>query len=268
MIAFTHASGQYLTIGNAQIYFEVAGNPTGKPLVLLHGGMGNLTDFNGILSQLPNQFLFVGIDFRGHGKSTLGSARLTYQQHQADVVAVLAHLNIEDCCVLGFSDGGIVAYRMAAATPSTVEALVALGAHWRLDPGDPVFARLSAVTPEKWISMFPDSVAYYKATNPAPDFDALVKAVVSLWTDTEASGYPNASVRQITVPSLIVRGDEDHLFSLNDVAVLREHIKGAAFFNIPFAGHEAHKDAPDLFLAGVKAFFANQRKNSAETERR
>lgn len=263
MTAFTHSSGQYLQINDAQIYFEVAGNSTGKPLVLLHGGLGNLTDFNGILNQLPNQSRFIGIDFRGHGKSTLGSARLTYQQHQADVAAVLAYLDIECFSVLGFSDGGIVAYRMAVKTPSKIEALVALGAQWRLDTNDPVFERLSGLTPEKWLRMFPDSVAYYKAVNPAPDFDALVKAVVSLWTDTQATGYPNASTKQITAPTLIVRGDEDHLFSLNEAVSLREQIEGASFFNIPFAGHEAHKDAPNLFLEAVNDFFAHPRKVEA-----
>lgn len=261
VIAFNHSSGEHLQVDDAKIYFELAGNPTGKPLLLLHGGMGNLTDFNGILNKLPNQFQLIGIDLRGHGKSTLGTSGMTYQQHQDDVEAVLAHLGIDCFSVLGFSDGGITAYRMAARTRSQINALVAVGAHGRIDPKDPVFTRLSGVTSEKWRQMFPDSVSYYTANNPAPDFEALVKAVVSLWTDTGASGYPGTSVKQITAPALIVRGDEDHLFSLGDAAELQEQIEGAAFLNIPFAGHEVHKDAPGLFLESVNEFLVNHRKN-------
>ncbi len=254
MTAFTHFSGQHLQLEGAKIYFETTGNPTGKPLLLLHGGMGNLTDFNGILNMLPSQFKFIGIDFRGHGKSTLGTSRLTYRQHQADVEAVLEHLDIDCFSVLGFSDGGITAYRMAAETPSRVKALVAVGAHSRIDPNDPVLQILSSVTSGKWRDWFPDSVSYYTTNNPEPDVEALVNNVISLWTDTGSGGYPGGSVKQITAPTLLVRGDEDHLFLLKHATELRQQVEGAGLFNIPYAGHEVHKDAPDLFSKVVKDF--------------
>ena len=85
MTTFTHSSGQHLSVEDAEIYFEIIGNAIGSPLLLLHGGLGNLTDFNGIVAQLAREFRLIGVDFRGHGKSTLGKSRLTYQRHQADV---------------------------------------------------------------------------------------------------------------------------------------------------------------------------------------
>lgn len=260
MSRFTHCSGQYLQIGDARLYFEVVGDPAGKPLVLLHGGLGTLTDFNAILDKLPKQFHFIGIDFRGHGKSTLGSAPLTYRQYQEDVERILDHLGVRSCALLGFSDGGIVAYRIAAKTPAKIEALVTIGAEWKLEADGPVFEMLDGLTADMWIEMFPDSVEYYKAVNPAPDFDALVKAVAALWTDQTTTGYPDAEIVGITAPSLIVRGDGDHLFSLNEAVELCERIEGASFFNVPFAGHEVHKDAPELFLAVVNSFLLQPRK--------
>lgn len=264
MVRFTHSSGRFLSIGDAALYFEIAGDPKGSPLVLLHGGLGNLTDFNSILPRLPQQFRFIGIDFRGHGKSTLGSAPLTYQQYQADVERVLETLDIHSCAMLGFSDGGIVAYRIAAQTPSRVEALVTVGAQWHLETESPVFEMLSGLTAEIWTEMVPDSVEYYKSVNPAPNFDALVQAVVALWTDQTAAGYPGAGISTITAPTLIVRGDGDHLLSLNEAAELREKIEGANYFNVPFSGHEVHKDAPELFLAAVNEFLTQPRKLQPE----
>lgn len=61
---------------------------------MLRGGLGGLADFNGILAKLPDQFRFIGIDFRGHGKSTLGSKPLTYKQYQDNIGCVLDHLGI------------------------------------------------------------------------------------------------------------------------------------------------------------------------------
>ncbi|WP_273668718.1 alpha/beta fold hydrolase [Janthinobacterium fluminis] len=258
MAVFTHSSGQHLLVDDAEIYFEVTGNPAGKPLLLLHGGMGNITDFNGIVDKFASQFKLIGIDFRGHGKSTLGTSRLTYQQYQADVEAVLAHLDIDSFSILGFSDGGNTALRLAVETPSRIKALVAVAAQSHLDVDDPVFSMLSGVTADFWKTMFPDSVAYYKENNPEPDFEALLKAVVSLWTDIEHSAYPGEAIERITAPTLLVRGDEDHLCSLECVVELRNKIKNAAFLNIPYAGHEAYKDSPILFTEAVNDFLANR----------
>lgn len=257
MAVFTHSSGQHLQVGDAKIYFEICGNPHGIPLLLLHGGMGKLTDFNGLIDKLPSRFKFIGMDLRGHGKSTLGTSRLSYQGHQADADAVLAHLEIERFSLLGFSDGGIAALRMAAATPSRIQALVAVAAHGQMDTHDPVLPILRGMTAEKWQTRFPESVSYYMANNPEPDFAALLKAVMSLWTDIEHSAYPGATIKRISAPTLVVRGDADHLFSLASAIELRDQIPGAGFLNIPFAGHEVHQDAPGLFLEAVKEFLVN-----------
>lgn len=261
MAVFTHSSGQHLQVGDAKIYFEICGNPDGMPLLLLHGGMGKLTDFNGLIDKLPSRFKFIGMDLRGHGKSTLGTSRLSYQSHQADAEAVLAHLDIERFSLLGFSDGGIAALRMAAETPSRIEALVAVAAHGQMDTHDPVLPILRGMTAEKWQARFPESVSYYTENNPEPDFAALLKAVVSLWTDIEHSAYPGATIARISAPTLVVRGDEDHLFSLASAIELRAQIPGAGFLNIPFAGHEVHQDAPGLFLEAVQEFLVNHGRN-------
>ena len=263
MAHFDHASGRHVQIGDAAIYYEAAGNPAGPPLVLLHGGLGTMADFNGILKRLPPQFRFIGVDLRGHGKSTTGSAHLDYALYQSDVEAVLESLAVTSFRMMGFSDGGIVAYRLAAKAPARVHQLIPLGAQCRLEPDDPSIPNLTSVTGEGMRKKFPDWVAYYEKVNPEPDFDALVKNVRETWIDTGPRGYPNQAVRSITSPTLIIRGDEDHLFSLNEAIEVRNRIEGAAFMNIPFAGHAAHEDSPDLFIEAVNAFLTDPKKGGA-----
>ena len=40
--------------------------------------------------------------------------------------------------------------------------------------------------------------------------------------------------------------------------LLRSQIKGCAFLNIPYAGHEAYNDSPVLFMQVVHDFLVNQ----------
>ncbi|MDR0420182.1 MAG: hypothetical protein LBH30_01835, partial [Prevotellaceae bacterium] len=71
-VKFNHQTGQYIEIDGANIYYEEIKN-AGKPtLLLLHSGFGNIEDFNPILPMFANDYHIIGIDSRGHGKSTLG----------------------------------------------------------------------------------------------------------------------------------------------------------------------------------------------------
>ena len=71
-------SGDYLHLENdADIYFEFIGKEDAPLLLILHGGFGTIEDFNNLTDDLCDDFKIIGIDSRGHGKSTLGSKALT-----------------------------------------------------------------------------------------------------------------------------------------------------------------------------------------------
>lgn len=246
MLAFTHKTGHYLSVDGAEIYYELLGDPEGKPLVLLHGGLGCITDLNVILEGIPSGYRVIGIDLRGHGKSTLGDKELNYSQYQRDVEAVLNHLELHSLSMFGFSDGGIVSYRLAAAGNLKVERLITLGSQWRLKINDPSIEFLGGVTSGDWKEMFPESVAYYNDVNPQPDFELLVEKVKNVWIDTSIAGYPNETVSDIRCPVLVMRGDDDFLFSLDEAVELVEQIENTKFMNIAYAEHEAHKESSDI----------------------
>ena len=251
---FNHRSGEHLMLDSAKIYFEVHGDDAGSALLFLHGGLGTMGDFNGVLPLLKQRFRLIAIDSRGHGKSTLGTAALSYERLALDAAAVLKHLGVERCSVVGFSDGGITALRMAAKADSCVDKLVVIGTDMMLKPDDPVRKLLGSVTAESWTKKFPETVALYQDLNPQPDFGGLIEAIVPMWLDDSGSGYPGESVKRIRCPLLAVRGDEDHLVSRASVVELVEQVQGAKLLNIPFAGHEAHKDQAEAVMASVNRF--------------
>ncbi len=252
---FDHHSGEHLEIDGAKIYYEVTGNENSPALLVLHGGFGNLEDFNIILPELEKDFRVIGIDSRGQGRSTLGEKPPTYEQIQKDVERVLEHLDIVTVSVIGFSDGGIVAYRLASLTSLNVEKLITIGSRWHLKNTELTREIFLKVTGESWRKKFPATYDAYQKLNPEPDFDSLAESLVKMWLDKNSSGYPNEAVKNISCPLLIVRGDDDHLISKETVFELSEIVKGSRLLNIPFAGHAAFEEQKEIFMISLNEFF-------------
>lgn len=251
---FDHQSGEYLDVDGARIYYEVAGKTNGPALLLLHGGFGNMEDFNGVLAGVASKYKIIGIDSRGQGKSTLGSRLLTYEQMQKDVEAVLKQLNIRTVTIVGFSDGGIVAYRLASSSTVNVKRLVAIGTRWHVKNTEPTREMFLAISGESWRAKFPFMYDVYQRLNPDPDFDELAKALVRMWLDPLPSGHPNEAVENIQCPVLIIRGEEDPLVSREAVVELSKLLKKATLFNIPSAGHVAFMDQKKIFMDALNKF--------------
>lgn len=254
MRPFDHQSGKCLDFDGAKIYFEVVGEENRPALLVLHGGFGNIEDLNTIIPSLGKEFKVIGIDSRGHGKSTLGTKALTYEQIQNDIEHILKYLNIETVSIIGFSDGGIVAYRLASLTSVAVEKLVTIGSRWHFNNTIPMREMFLTITGESWMEKFPNMYNAYQKLNPEPDFDVLAQSIIKMWLDPSMSGHPNEAVKNIPCPLLIIRGDDDHLLPREVVFELLGLVKKSSLLNIPFAGHAVFEYQKEIVLTILNKF--------------
>lgn len=252
---FDHSDGRSVTCGDATLYVEERGMPGAPALLLLHGGFGNLEDFNGLVPSLAASFRLIGIDSRGHGRSSLGSTPLSYALLADDLAQVIDTLGLEEYHILGFSDGGIAAYRYAARQDPRLGKLLTVGASWEMSEAEPAWELLSGMTAELWQGLFPASYQAYRRLNPQPDFDRLAAAVLTMWCDLGPDGHPGPLMSWVACDTLVVRGDDDPLTSLASLARLRGEKADVHLLNIPFAEHVAFDDAPDIFLPALGRFF-------------
>ena len=257
---FNHKTGKYLEVDGASIYYEEIKN-VGKPILLfLHGGFGNIEDFNPILQIFINDYHIIGIDSRGHGKSTLGTNKLTYKRLKLDVEAVLNFLQLKNNNIIGFSDGGIIAYWLAMENRISIQKIVTIGATWSLSDAELLEKLMENVTVESAIeTWFRANFDFYQKHNPSPDFNKFAKSVFEMWTDKTEDGYPQENVENINVPTLIIRGNDD-AFPLESAVELTKKINNSLLFNIPFAPHDAHNKYPQIFEIITKEFLNKHEK--------
>lgn len=249
--------GKTVTAGDAALFVSEAGKADGEPIILLHGGLGSRNDFLPLAKLIAANFRLVAIDSRGHGRSTLGNLPLSYHQLEQDAAAVLGELGLSDAGIVGHSDGGIVALRLAAFGTNPPRFVVAVGAHWQMPADDPTRDIYQGITVDEWRGMFSGQVQHYEAENPAPDFARLFDATKAMWLGDDDNAYPGASVRSIVSPLLVVRGDEDFLVSRRQAFELAEQVNGARLLNLPFAAHTVLEDSPEAFLPAFNAFISS-----------
>jgi len=255
-VEFNHKSGNYLEVGGANIYYEVIEN-TGKPtLLFLHGGMGNIADFNPIIPLFADNYNIVGIDSRGHGKSTLGTEKLTYKRLQLDAEAIINHLQLSEVSIFGYSDGGVVAYRLALSDKISVQKIVTLGA--QCSPSSPELNErfFEGVTPEDYLTgvHFKHNFDFYEQHNPQPDAHEFIKAIEGMWFDKSPNGYPDIS--NINIPTLVVRGNDD-IDTLESYVEMISKMPNAILFNVPYEGHTPTFEKYPQFFAEVTKDFLN-----------
>src|ERR1035437_8283094 len=121
-----HTAG-HLDVGDGQqMYYEVSGNPDGKPVVFLHGGPGGGTGPRNRRVFDPTAYRIVLLDQRGCGRSTphvadgADLAVNTTQKLIADMVALRVHLNVDRCRSSGAPGAQHSRSPTHSRTPSTL----------------------------------------------------------------------------------------------------------------------------------------------------
>lgn len=251
---FNHKAGKHFQIDSAKNYCEETGNPQKQPLIFLHGGFGNIEDFNEIIPLLDKEYRIIGIDSRGQGKSTLGNEKLTYERLEKDIHGIITELNLDNPIVVGFSDGGIAALRLAGNNRINIDKLIVIGSTWHSKSLESTKDILGGITAEIWKKKFPKTYEMYQKLNPEPNFDKLSESIVQMWVNETNTGRPNEKVENIKCPTLIVRGDKDHLMSKNSAFELSEKINAANLANIPFCGHEVYVEQKEILMNLINQF--------------
>ena len=107
-----------------RVYYEIYGK--GEPIVVLAGGLGDISSMAQTIGPLSRERQVIGIDLEGHGRTALRATPMSHERNGDDVAAVLRHLKIAKADVAGYSHGGDAAIRMAIQHPEMVRNLIVI----------------------------------------------------------------------------------------------------------------------------------------------
>jgi pimeloyl-ACP methyl ester carboxylesterase len=203
----TKGTGQYAEVNGINLYYETMG--TGRPLILLHGGLGSGEMFGPVRPALAEHHQVIVPDLQGHGRTADIDRPIDIRLMADDIAALIDHLELDKPDLVGYSLGGGVALQTAVKYPEKVRRLVVASAHiWR-DAIPPEMLAQQAQVNAGAAEAIKDTPMYrlYQQVAPRPeDFPRLLdKMGESMAQDFDFT----EEVRSLQVPTLIVAADAD-----------------------------------------------------------
>ena len=203
----TTGTGQYAEVNGINLYYEIHGS--GRPMVLLHGGLGSSEMFGPILPTLAESHQVIAVDLQGHGRTADIDRPIDIRLMADDIAALIDHLGLDKPDVVGYSLGGGVAFFTAIKYPEKIGKLVSASANvWRSAIPAEMLAQQGLVSAAA-VPFMMDTPMYqlYQRVAPRPeDFGRLLDKVgESMAKDFDFS----EEVRGLQVPTLIVAADAD-----------------------------------------------------------
>lgn len=121
----------YFKVDDCPLYYEITGN--GDDIVFLHGNGGSGKEFEKNINDFKKDYCCIAIDMRLQGRSGKKSQKeLTYELFADDVIKILDNLNINEFCVIGFSDGAITALYLAQKYSDRLKKMILIGANYNV----------------------------------------------------------------------------------------------------------------------------------------
>lgn len=251
-------------VNGGSIYYELVG--AGTPVVLLHGGLLNLRQWDDQVPSIAASHRVVLYDARGYGRSPLGEVEYAHYQ---DLRGIMDTLGIDRAHLVSLSSGMSAAVEFTLAYPGRVISLVCgaaplngyeVGAEFT-EGMHGIFAAALAddrsLLRERVWEFAPMKVA---ATLPAARERLDRMIVEDHGYDYARPGAPRRTrleppaarkLHEIDVPTLVILGDGE-MPALSAVANhVIHHVAGARLVVIPGAGHFVNIEQPEAYTQTV-----------------
>jgi 3-oxoadipate enol-lactonase len=260
----------HLPLDGFRLHYEVSGS--GFPLLLIAGTGSPHTSWLGQIPAYGKHFTCISYDTRGIGESTTEDRKVTIKGLASDALALLNHLEVDRCHVVGTSLGAATAQELCLMS-DRVERMV-LHAPWDRTFAYPHLARqfqlrirlirrgdlqlyedlsqLWLFSPNHVNASSGDRSGNQEHDKPKSEWDAIVRLFeANLGHDTRGR------LDGIDVPTLVTVGDDDFLVHPSYAQTVAEAIPRAQMILWKGVGHLARQEDPATFTEDTLSFLTS-----------
>jgi len=237
---------------------ETTGTEKLPSLLFIHGACGNGELWEAQASALRGKHAVFRLDLPGHGGSKgRGEDRISAYAGWVRLASEKI-FGLEPFVLVGHSMGGAITLELSLTPPKGLKGIVLVGSGAKLAVTRAIFQMLSE-NPEAFFESL-DRFAFSPAA-PQALRDRIIHLTrqcppALLFDDFKAcDGFDLRSrLSEITLPALVLCGEEDQLTPLKYSSYLHENLCGSRLVTIPKAGHMVMAEQPDLLNTAIESF--------------
>jgi pimeloyl-ACP methyl ester carboxylesterase len=257
-----------ITDDGVKLYYEETG--TGTPIVFVHEFAADHRSWEMQMRHFGQRYRCITYSARGYPPSDIPDKPTSYSQNRAtdDIAAVMDHLKMQKAHVVGLSMGGFASLHFGFRHPTRALSLVVAGVGYGaekdqvakfksevevvakslLTEGMEAFAAKYAYGPTRVQFENKDPRGFAQFKKELGEHSALGSANTQIGCQGQRPSIYDLvdKMRVLTVPTLILTGDEDWPCLAPSVLMKRE-IPSAALSVMPNCGHTVNLEDPDQF---------------------
>lgn len=260
------------------LHYESIGS--GVPIIFVHEFAGDMRSWEPQMRHFSRRYRVLRFNARGYPPSSVPVDVSAYSQNRAvaDIIAVMDHADIGRAHIVGLSMGGFATLHLGLQHPQRALSLCVAGCGYGaeleqrerfraeaaacaamiLERGMEAFVETYAIGPTRLSFQKSDPLGYDEFKSQFTAHSALGSANTQLGVQRERPSLYNLAdaLRKLTVPTLILNGDEDWP-CLQPGLFLKQTIPSAALAILPNCGHTMNLESTAEFNRTLEAFLAH-----------
>lgn len=249
-------------------YVDTGGE--GTPVLLVHGFPFNLTMWQPQIDALGDRWRLIVPDLKGAGQSDgpEDASHYSMDSYAEELNGLLDEIGVDKVVFGGLSMGGYIAFAFLRKFPQRVAALILADTRAEADPPEGVEKRTNQQAQIRSegtagiVDALTGALLSPTTKESRPDVVQSLRAIMdnpvrSFLGELEAmKGRPDSTneLTGISVPTLIIVGEDDAVTPPDAARKLHEHIGGSKLVVLPEAGHVSNLEVPDAFNGAVAEF--------------
>jgi 3-oxoadipate enol-lactonase len=250
-------------------YERTPGPADTRRVIYIHSLALDRSIWNPVVAELSGHADQLTVDCRGHGQSGRAGMPYSIEQFADDIADVLDRVGWTSATVVGCSMGGCVAQAFAALYPSRTEAAVFVDTTaWYGSTAPDDWAQraqagreggLAALLPFQLERWFGDD---FRSTRPE-----LMAALADVFTANDTDSYAStctmlgatdlrASAQDVTCPSMVVVGEDDHATPVPMARDLAERVGASRLLVVPGTRHLTPLENPTAVTEALHAVWS------------
>ena len=283
--------GQRISLSSMdlEVFYFDSGHENKETIIMIHGLGDEADTWRHVFLPLAQNFHVIALDLPGFGRSQKEKLAITPEFLVESILGLISDLKVAQPILMGSSLGAMLAHRIALVNPLHLKALILVGGAINQNAmglnllmllmqipllGEWLYTRLRKDPQAAFESL--NSVYHDLKNLPPEDRDFLFTRVNKRVSDDgqkdayfsvlrKLPGWMRGQQEQIAkrsaameIPTLVVRGEFDSLFSHENGLNLVEGRSNAQMVEIEGAGHLPHQERPSEFLFEVEKWLAQE----------